>query len=395
MRNARVWIVLVLAVYVALEAVSFAALFLLKTVRHIEYAPVSVRSITARHRSMLEDLLAGKTTYLAHSATLGWSIKPNGSAPLFRANSKGFRANREYTLTPPERVLRISTFGDSFTHGDDVKNDDTYQEIMMSTHANLEVLNFGVGGFGLDQGFLRYQEEGLAYNARIVLIGFMSENIYRNVSVFRPFYTPGTGLPLAKPRYVIENGKLVLLKNPMQELAQYQDLLANPGNILPQLGAHDHFFQTRYRERPLDILPSVRLFRVVRYQRVGFARGIEKNGRYDTDSEAFKVTAAIFDQFVGMARRHNSVPVVVVFPNRTDVLRYRRDGTKRYDPLLADFRAKGYWYVDLLDAFDTYGRGNTVDDLVPVHYSPLGNRLVAQHVWRYLTESGLTAPTTP
>ena len=72
------------------------------------------------------------------------------------------------------------------------------------------------------------------------------------------------------------------------------------------------------------------------------------------------------------------------------------DGTlTAHDPLLADFRAKGYRYIDLLDAFESYGRDNAVDDLVPVHYSPLGNKLVAQYVWRYLTGKGLTAPKTP
>ena len=52
---------------------------------------------------------------------------------------------------------------------------------MESYDSNMEVINFGVGGFGLDQAYLRYLEDGIQYKSHIVMIGFMSENIYRNV----------------------------------------------------------------------------------------------------------------------------------------------------------------------------------------------------------------------
>lgn len=35
-----------------------------------------------------------------------------------------------------------------------------------------------------------------------------------------------------------------------------------------------------------------------------------------------------------------------------------------------------------------------VNDLFSGHYSPLGNKLVAQNVWRYLTENRLVDPKT-
>ena len=58
---------------------------------------------------------------------------------------------------------------------------------MESYGSHIEALNFGVGGFGLDQAYLRYLEDGIQYNSHIVLIGFMSENIYRNVIPIVPF----------------------------------------------------------------------------------------------------------------------------------------------------------------------------------------------------------------
>ncbi|MFQ5912127.1 MAG: hypothetical protein ACE5JS_02985, partial [Nitrospinota bacterium] len=122
-------------------------------------------------------------------------------------------------------VLRLSSFGDSFTHGDDVRNEDTWQEVMNRSGPNLEVLNFGVPGFGLDQAFLRYQHDGIAYHSHIILIGFMPANIARNVSVFRPFLSLRTGLPLTKPYFTLDGNDLVLNHNPIQELSQYKEVL--------------------------------------------------------------------------------------------------------------------------------------------------------------------------
>ena len=218
----RALVALVVLVFVSVEALSFIALHVLETRYHLSYAPVVTASIAASHRRMLEDLLAGNITYVTHSPALGWTIKPSGSSPLYRANSQGFRANRTYEPRPLANRLRIAAFGDSFTHGDDVGNADTWQEALARLNDHLEVLNFGVGGFGFDQAYLRYRQDGVAYQPHIVLIGFMSENILRSLSVFRPFYVGGTSLPLSKPRFAIEDGRLTLIENPLKELSQYR-----------------------------------------------------------------------------------------------------------------------------------------------------------------------------
>lgn len=290
----RGWIALVVLILVIIEAGSVLTLYLVTRLTRIRYAPVSVTSISPKYREMLENLLAGKTTYVAHSPTLGWTIKPNGHSPLYRANSKGIRGDREYSLNPSEDVIRISTFGDSFTHSDTVKNEDTWQEALMRINRRLEVINFGVGGFGLDQAFLRYQQEGVAYKSHIVLIGFEAGNVFRSVNVFRPFYVPGTDLPLTKPRFILEGDRLVLLENPMKDLEQYRELLAAPGRVLPRLGAHDYFFHLRYRRGPFDILRSVRLLKLVRYEILDQIHGATRRGFYNPNSEALRVTTAIF-----------------------------------------------------------------------------------------------------
>ncbi|MGH7908500.1 MAG: SGNH/GDSL hydrolase family protein, partial [Thermodesulfobacteriota bacterium] len=370
------WLILILLVYAFTEIGSYTALILLRAVRGIEYIPISAASISPRHKDILENLLAGKTTYVGFSSTLGWTIKPNGFAPRYRANSAGIRANREFALHPPRSTLRVAAFGDSFTHADDVETKDTWQEVLMRTHERVEVLNFGVGGYGLDQAFLRYRQDGVRFNPDIVLIGFMSENIYRTVSVYRPFYAPVTNLPLAKPWFTIQNDALVLMDNPTPTLSHYRELLTHPESVLPRLGAHDHFFHTWYKQGTMDFLPSLRLFKIARYRILAPRSGIEKSGVYATDSHAFKITAAVFELFFESARRNGSLPIALIFPSDRDIARFRAKGTKRYAPLLDHLQAKGLPYIDLLDGFETQGNRVPVDALAPDHYSPLGNQLV-------------------
>lgn len=66
-----------------------------------------------------------------------------------------------------------------------VADRDAYPEALARLDFGLEFENFGVPAYGLDQAFLRYQREGRRTHPRILVIGFLSENLYRDVSVFR------------------------------------------------------------------------------------------------------------------------------------------------------------------------------------------------------------------
>ncbi len=389
MRGKPRWIAAVALTVLLLEASSYLALLLLRGVYRIGFAPISLTSIPQEHRAALEDLFAGRPTYMTYSSTLGWTIKPNGFSPPYRANSRGLRATREYSFTPPPGVVRISSFGDSFTHSDDVPNDAAWQEALMRLDKNLEVLNFGVSGFGLDQAFLRYQQDGMMYGSHIILIGFLSESIFRSVNVYRPFYVPESRMPLAKPRYLLDGEKLILLKNPMPELSDYRALLANPEPVLRRLAAHDYYVRARYDRGAFDFLPSVRLLKVARSRLAERQLGILQNGSYDTASEAFRVTMRVLDLFVATASSHGAVPIVVLFPRRADLAQYRRNRIARNTVLVEHFRRKGYRYIDVLEDFDAYGSGKTLDDLIHSHYTPTGNEIVARSIWNYLVANRL------
>ena len=374
------------ATAVAVELASSAGLVLLER-RGISYQPLVADRLSAKHRELLEDLLAGRPSLFRHDAALGWSLRPGFRSELATVGLDGRRRDPERP-EPRASAVRVATFGDSFTFGGDVADRDAYPEVLARLDAGLAIENFGVPAYGLDQAFLRYQRDGRPTRPQIVVIGFMAENIFRDVSVFRPFYRAGSQLPLAKPRFQPGTPQPVLLENPMPRLEDYRRLLAHPAEMLKRLGRHDHFYRSRVRAGALDRSATVRLLKLAR-ERLAPDNEIERHGDYNPEGEAFRVTAGLFTAFYEMALRDGAQPVLLIFPERGDLERWRSTRTRRYAPLLDFLAAKGYRVVDALTALDAAGRERSVDELIPAHFTPLANRLTAEYLLHRLRGFGL------
>jgi hypothetical protein len=366
-----------------LEGSSALGLWILRVRRGIEYRPVSRFMLGARHRSAIRQALQRKSDYIVHHPVLGWTIRPNGAGGLYRANSQGLRAEVDYSLTPQPEVVRIGAFGDSFTHGDDVPVQQTWIETLSRMRPGTEVLNFGVAGYGPDQALLRYHHDGVRFQPQIVLIGFMSEDIYRSVNVFRPFYFP-VGQAVAKPRFVLEGDELKLLPNPLSAVEDYQRLLDSEQSVLPMLGLHDWHYQSRYTRSPLDLFPSVRFAKLAWHEII--QEKIITRGAYNTRSEAYLVTRGILEKFYQDVLDNQSIPILVLFPTETDIDQYLRKGTTRYSALGSDFESKGLHTLDLVAAFASRAESKGISALFSGsrHYSALGHQVVAGAIHGFL-----------
>ena len=347
----------------------------------LEYAPVD--RLAERHRTLLERMLDGERSHRRISSELGWTLAENGRTDLYEINSAGIRSRREIALDGPPDTTRLLTFGDSFTFGDEVGNDDTWQARLERSTTGLEVVNFGVGGFGLDQSYLRYLREGRAYEADVVTIGFMSDNVFRHVNRFRPFFYAPTGIPLGKPRFRLEQEELVLMDNPLPGPESYRRLLEHPRETLRRIGQGDVFYEMGYESSRLDLSATVRLVKLSSsvLRRRLFPRGILYGDDRREEHEAFRVTTKLIDAFTTEVERNGDLPVVLLFPRYGDVERQRDGHEVSYAKLKRHLAAEGLRHVDLLEAFEP-----SAGDLAPgelfgrSHYSPLGNRLVADHL---------------
>lgn len=377
-------IIYLILLIVGLELASYITLIYLNGTRDISYQPIRKNTISSEQKSIIRKILDGKKLYTTYDPILGWTHMPFGSDQLSQSNSFGIRSNREYDFNPPEGKMRISTFGDSFTHGDEVTNAETFQYFMESANPNIEVLNFGVGGYGMDQAYLRYINEGRQFKSNIVLIDFVPLDTFRSVNTFRPFYSKKTNLPLSKPRFSLENNQLTLLKNPIQNLERYEKLLSDDNEIFEEMGKNDFFYHTNNHEGPFDRINLIKLFKLAMHhfhRNVNLETLIHVDEFYNPQSEAFQVTAAIIHTFYREVINDGAIPIVVIFPSKYDLKHNLTNQDKQYHYFLEYFNEHQIKFLDLTDAFEQYGSTNPQQDYFLIdHYSPLANKIVAEYL---------------
>jgi hypothetical protein len=383
MPSARVrrlfWVIAIVLLAVCIEAGSY--LIELVSPRILD-EPIRRRSAifrdqTARIASLLDSRSDGR---LALDPVLGWRYRAGYSSATDELNGQGLRARHDYAITPADETLRVAGFGDSFIYANEVANGDAWSALLEAREDHLEVANYGVGGYGLDQALLRYRSEGRTLNPDVVLIGFATDDLRRVVNVYRRFIS-SVELPLTKPRFMLQpNQALVLLPNPFPTPEHYRRLMDEPGSVR-ELGARDAWYSRTIYENPLyDRLASLR---------VGHALALRLDRRlfdperlfvgdlFNERSPAFALQVALLDAFSREVHEATSIPAVIMLPDRHSVARLRRGEPAVYAPLT---RALLDRQVTVWDAGDAFRAAtHPIDTLFAPggHYSPTGNRILA------------------
>lgn len=113
-----------------------------------------------------------------YSAELGWDRKPetsgteinNNNLTKFEISKYGYRVSKNSYPSS-----KISTFGNSYTFCRYVNDDETWQHYL-EKKIQKHVRNFGVGNYGIDQAFLKF-EKIKNDNNKIIIFGVVPETI--------------------------------------------------------------------------------------------------------------------------------------------------------------------------------------------------------------------------
>lgn len=163
----------------------------------------------------------GETPYAfafdVHHRIRGWALAANlrdvevFEGKRLNTDAHGLRGAREVPFEKSPGVLRVAIFGDSFTFGEEVGDDETFAHQLELLLPGVEVLNFGVHGYGHDQELLYLREALPLYHPDIVLVGHVTDDSMRNMLAFRSF---------AKPWFRISGGGLELHGTPVPTPSQ-------------------------------------------------------------------------------------------------------------------------------------------------------------------------------
>src|SRR5688572_22288080 len=141
-------------------------------------------------------------------------VPHEGGGYRIQTNAAGFRSRHEVTREKPPGVTRIVLFGDSFTAGDGVDNEQRFGDRIESALPNVQILNFGLPNTGTDQQYLAYQEFCADLEYDYLMVCPLVENIRWNVSAFRLIISSETGREMVLPKPYFElNGQALELRH--------------------------------------------------------------------------------------------------------------------------------------------------------------------------------------
>ena len=318
-------------------------------------------------------------SYLQYDPRLGWSPKPNSHSVngLYYYNSQGLRSTpQEYSFTPATDTLRIALFGDSFTHSSDVSYHESWgyylQQNLTQHGRKVEILNFGVDGYGMDQAYLRWQQLGVKFAPQLVIFGLQMENSNRNVNLLRPLYRQSSGIPFSKPRYILQANQLTLINQPPIPPEQVVSLMQNFATW--PLARHEYFFNPADYEPHL--WPNSKLIALTLDVMSG--QNEENNDTYQLDQEPAQITLAILQAFHADVEAHGARFMLVHLPRDRNLSDLVEGKSLTYQILLNHLAQEHTLIRPEQGHLEQLAQFSVKELFITSHYSAKGNQFVAQ-----------------
>ncbi len=370
------------------ELLSWGALAYLQGLRPIYFQQDWGARIAALDDAWIDEFYAR-----SYDPVLGWDHRPgevktavNSAGKAWRAHygRDGARFNPLYPQGPPA----ILSYGDSFTDGAEVNDDQTWQ-YYLSQRLDRHVANFGVSGYGVGQALLKYKvKHGEGYRPAAVILAIYEEDLDRAVNRFRPYYLLDTSLRLGfKPRFTIAGGVYRLLANPLAEPIRDRGQLAR----LAAAAAEDDFWYAQRMTAQFPYTLSLAAFAArVAANKLGVDLPLLGIRHFDFWSrpDATALMAAMVGDFIATATAREAIPVVLFLP----LVKQSWDKGSRAGPYAAFLRrlrnrhAGGRTlFVDIAEARFEAASFNVTP--YSGHPSPYGNRVIADHLAQALAEA--------
>lgn len=343
---------------------------------------------------LVEDWILGRASLgEAYDAELGWVFHDrrvkhgvDGSISTYRY------AGARRTIMYGDNPCRINTYGDSFTHCDQVSDGETWQEVL-AAHLCEPLRNFGVGGYSVYQAYLRMLREETRTPARYIIFNIFDDDHYRNLHGWRNVrlgYTTGMW-----PAVLGSTMPYVTANPATRQFTEFKNPCPTPESVR-NLSDFDWVFERFKDDFVLKIVLAQRdpgagslqpsydvIEKLARHHGLQASIGTpEELTRTATElytRAALFATMRIIEKIERYASAQGKQVLFVLSYGQRNAARVLKTG-ERFDQSLLDFlEEKRLPYVDLMEA---HGRDFaqfkvTVDEYIKRywigHYNPRGN----------------------
>jgi hypothetical protein len=338
------------------------------------------------------------TGYYRYDELLGYTQLENARSAngWWQTNSIGAQASKPTTPRSTIGVQRLVLLGDSFARSSGLPAQDSWVSYVETANPSVEIVNLAVDGYGMAQANLRYESLKDAIEHRGVLMMFVPEaDLWRDVNTIRDAGGGDWNMPIVLPRYVLEQGRLRLVRSPYADPADvYRE---NRDGLDPALQEHLRRFD-RFYFRLFYGTPPI-LGRLATYKTIVAAWGqLDRNRRHReqrrSDSEAMQVSRAIFLALQEQLQRNSRDFHLLVLPTPRQLGQMRDDSkhVREWEQVVAATCAGLASCADLgpdlvavpADQIDLAYDGN--------HYGVSANRAIASAVTKVLARRARLPP---
>jgi len=325
-------------------------------------------------------IVASYADYLARrDPDVGWPFPDQFGSALFTAT--GARPSPAFPDTTPDTSV-VSLYGSSFTQSSN--SDAEAWGNVLAQIAGVRVANYGQGGYGTDQAYLRYKRTR-ADRSPIVILTQVSEDILRDLTRDRDLVLYETWWSF-KPRFVLAaDGSLQLVPLPQLSEEESQRLVGQRSP--PLVLEHESFCPGGPAGVTVQCFPYTwSLFRGL-----GDFRLRAKLAHRPTYAEFYapghplhglEIAREICRAFAAEARARGQHPLVMLLPNREDVEHDRRTGEWYYAPLKKELEGADFDVLDFGDTLLEVARDRDLDSVYDAsgHFTPAADHWLAEFV---------------
>ncbi|MHC4893492.1 MAG: SGNH/GDSL hydrolase family protein [Planctomycetota bacterium] len=314
---------------------------------------------------------------------LGWIGRAGRGNPPYTYDWAGARQDGSDTTRDVDGsdLSRVLAIGCSFTHGDGVEGAEAWPAVVERSLSGHEVVNLGVGAYGLDQALLRLRRDGPELAPDKVWMGFFPAACLRVTTHFRPLARHWSTALAFKPRFSLApGGELELHANPVQSLADIPRLLSDQQLFLERLGPGDHWLSRApwaYAPRGSNLLHHSGLGRLALTFHENLGR---EHAEHLVPEEAptRRLLEAIVLATAAEAEALGAQFELLVLPGPTDLAWVDAHGAGYWQGLCDDLARAGVRVHDMTETLRTARDDGASLFLADGHYNAEGNRLVGE-----------------
>ncbi len=326
--------------------------------------PKNWDTVSAEYMKLFEQA-SGYPTYQEYDDVMGWTVGRNKRSAdgLYYSSAEGIRAPHQGVSFAEETgKTRIALVGDSFTFANEVSYEDSWgYHLEKALGPEFRVLNFGVGGYGVGQAYLRYEKDVRTWNPKVVIFSLISHDVKRTMWVYPFLAIPSWKTPFSKPRFILRDDQLVAKNIPTLP----PDAIFGRDSIsqLPFLKYEKGYRPGEWQHKFFDRSYLARLVVSMFPQRTANADFIE--------DMRVQVNARILTEFVRSAAQAGVIPLIAYLPSRGEW-----EDMSESTPLAKQvLQAADLAY---LDPSSCLAQLKPNDRYLVNHYSPQGNAAVAK-----------------